>query len=103
MFCIHPDKLETENADLKGHIANLSLKLSVIEQRVEENEKHTREVLRRAVNNEQYSRRANLKIYGLDEAENEVCNDLVLEFIRNRLFCFVENEDLSSCGKVCQG
>ena len=96
----HVDKLESENADLKGQIANLSLKLSVIEQRVEENEKHTREVLRRAVNNEQYSRRANLKIYGLDEAENEVCNDLVLEFIRNRLFCSVENEDIDISHRV---
>ena len=96
----HVDKLESENADLKGQIANLSLKLSVIEQRVEENEKHTREILRRAVNNEQYSRRANLKIYGLDEAENEVCNDLVLEFIRNRLFCSVENEDIDISHRV---
>ena len=72
----------------------------MVEQRVEENEKHTRDVLRRAVNNEQYSRRANLKNYGLDEAENEVCNDLVLEFIRNRLFCSVENKDIDISHRV---
>ena len=50
------------------------------------------EVKKHANENEQYSRRCNIRIFGLPELENENCYEVVTEFCKTKLGC-----DLESC------
>ena len=63
---------------LKKQIDDLSVKLN--------------EVKKHANENEQYSRRCNIHIFGLPELENENCYEVVTEFCKTKLGC-----DLESC------
>ena len=50
------------------------------------------EVKKHANENEQYSRRCNIRIFGLPELENEICYEVVTEFCKTKL-----GYDLESC------
>jgi hypothetical protein len=50
-----------------------------------------------ANNNEQYSRRCNLRIHGIPEKAGENCYDLVIAFCKEELKC-----DVALTGKLCE-
>ena len=73
------DEVIQENImPLKKQIDDLSVELN--------------EVKKHANENEQYSRRCNIRIFGLPELENENCYEVVTEFCKTKLGC-----DLESC------
>ena len=71
------DEVIQENImPLKKQIDDLSVELN--------------EVKKHANENEQYSRRCNIRIFGLPELENENCYEVVTEFCKTKLGCDLE-------------
>ena len=58
------------------------------------------EVKKHANENEQYSRRCNIRIFGLPELENENCYEVVSEFCKMKLGCDLELCDIDRTHRV---
>ena len=50
--------------------------------------------------NEQYTRRTNVRIFGLTELESEDCYEVLLEFCENKLNIFVTREVIDRAHRV---
>ena len=83
------DKVEADNTTLNKKIADL--------------EKAATEVRQHAVNNEQYSRRNNIRILGLPEEKGEKCLLTVFPWIRDTLHCDIKAEDIEAVHRLNGG
>ena len=96
------DALQSENLELKQKLGNLEEKIDILlkklnEQKLEtENQKiQVKKALTQTNNNEQYSRRDNIKIYGLSLLPGDDCKSKVKNFLAKDLNIHVKDEEIS--------
>ena len=95
--------LTEENDKQKSRIDDLTMASEMQEQTVEHLEKMIVGVKRHAVENEQYSRRENIRIMGLPEEQGENCVTKTFEWIRSKLHSDIKVEDIAIAHRVKGG
>ena len=96
------DNLKAEICELKNRVSTLENKVDSLTNQLRQQsnlidcqEKRTNEVMRWAYNNEQYSRRENIKIHGLQVKDDEDCRLKVINLLKKDLGIKIKNEDIS--------
>lgn len=103
----HIERLEAKVFSLEQINDNMRKQLSDIKTVVESqndalkvNEKKCDDLMTRVVELEQYSRRENLKIFGLAESRGEDIKKEVVEFLTNTMKCDIDETDISAVHRL---
>ena len=99
--------LEEENETLKDDLTTVTIELAELKTELAEVKDNLKEVtdkadkgVRRSVDNEQYSRKSNIKIYGLQEDLNENPVDIALKLFEEKLNITIVKRDVDVAHRV---
>lgn len=101
-------KIETKIAELEARFLNVENELKNLKQDVDESINHVEYTLRQgidstweyAVRNEQYSRKNNLRVLGLEEEEEENLEDKFIDAIANNLDVTVDKQEIEIIHRI---
>ena len=104
-------KIETKIAELGAKFQNIKVEMKELKEDVNDSINHVEYVLKQdinctweyAVKNEQYSRKNNLRILGLDEEEGENLEDKFIEAIISNLNETIEKQEIEIIHRIGQG
>lgn len=92
--------LEIENQDLKVQLQDVQTKLDDSIERIKTLERKTNDTEERAIRNEQYSRRSNIRITGLKETGGENSVKVAVKLFSEKLTITVNENDIDAAHRI---
>ena len=93
-------ELENENIQLKQDNVDLAKKIEDLETKCSEAKCVSLEAKAQAIENEQYSRKSNIKIYGMVENKNENSKKVVIDMCKKDLKLDIREKDIDAAHRV---
>ena len=94
------DDLENENKSLKTQVNHLETQNISLNNVLLQQAKDIEAVKLHAVKNEQYSRKYNLKIYGINESKDESCSEKVCATVKAKLDVNLERKQIATAHRI---
>jgi len=92
--------LQDENSALKTRLETLEEQNDKQERKIQYLQRQMDQVKEHAIKNEMYSRRNNIKIYGLKESESEDTVDKVVEMAKNMMKMTISRDDIETAHRL---
>lgn len=97
---VQQSSLLAENANLKKKVAGLEIKYKDCDQELKKIKQDLQTTKKQAIETEQYSRRCNIRIYGLLQKENEKISECVLKLIRDKMRIHIEPRNIITAHRL---
>ena len=94
------DDLENENKSLKTQVNHLETQNISLNNVLLQQAKDIEAVKLHAVKNEQYSRKYNLKMYGINESKDESCSEKVCATVKAKLDVNLERKQIATAHRI---
>lgn len=92
--------VEKENDKMKKELQAVKVSVETKSEALKKSERDCKDLTARVVELEQYSRRENIKIFGLMESRDEDIKEEVMEFLTKKMKCDVDEADVNAVHRL---